>query len=846
MTDSRIAGFSYAGLPSTDAAQNLRSLDQGFRSGSGVQIAQTPTTIKAKEVWVNPKNRMTPAQEKNSAKVEKMLKDWAAAKAANPNNLNNILGMNSDKAVGELAAIGVSAEIGDLKELDNIAMLTGYHSPASLGSNWEQKTAFLTKWVRKTTNDVSVATKGIQMATQLYQEKSITANDARIRIAGYTLQAQAASAKLNKMSALLSVAGLKIGTAEGKTALGNLTTRIAANQATVQTALKTADLKLDTIAKVVQNQVSGATNTNDANLTQLDNLRRQTLTKVQAVAPNRRGVTGNASAAQEFDPKTKVALPYIPTRNGDFLSATKTKELITSTLPILNNAVPEEVRPAPTPGAGIGIPQIGKVAATERQAIRTTALDLKRYDKLTTEQFTAKFGGDRGQLQREYNEIKNGIPVKIDTQGLEAPVRKSDITIDNSVDLNNLKKFAAKATGLTPALKTYVAGLNEKTMMQYYYCVGLAELDAGVKTVLSAKDIIGLGKKSANGGKSKFDPGTVIAKMKAFVPSADFTQLNNLYGQKARVGNFEQTLRSYSDTLLGYGIAGKGYNLAKANYGYTVVQVRQNITANKTAVSNVQSGFSNLQTQMSALRTRQANALTNNQGLAVANQSLVSATRINKITVASAQADNKIAAQAGAITDATGQNNTFMASLTNVVNAGIDFNLDPNQFKQAPTVRVMTAKGLVVPQKFLQQAYESVAAAAGSDASKVRYDTPAVLRAAEALTYKDFKASHRDAYNVLFSSNSVSASAVRILRDGKYDVARSAMPVNRNAAPARDITAPSVGTRVVWGDPKVPTWAAFAVRRPQAVPVETEKERSVLHAPGGRSSNTEPTQRRGK
>ena len=102
MTDSRIAGLSYTGLPSTDAAQNLRSLDPGFRVGSGTQIAQTPTTIKAKEVWVNPKNRMTPAQEKNSAKVEKMLKDWAAAKAANPNNLNNILGMNSDKAVREL------------------------------------------------------------------------------------------------------------------------------------------------------------------------------------------------------------------------------------------------------------------------------------------------------------------------------------------------------------------------------------------------------------------------------------------------------------------------------------------------------------------------------------------------------------------------------------------------------------------------------------------------------------------------------------------------------------------------------------------------------------------------
>ncbi len=846
MTDSRIAGLSYTGLPSTDAAQNLRSLDPGFRVGSGTQIAQTPTTIKAKEVWVNPKNRMTPAQEKNSAKVEKMLKDWAAAKAANPNNLNNILGMNSDKAVRELAEIGVSVEIGDLKELDNIAMLTGYHSPASLGSNWEQKTAFLTKWVRKTTTDVSVATKGIQMATQLYQEKAITANDARLRIAGYTLQAQAASAKLNKMSALLGIAGLKIGTAEGKIALGNLTARIAANQASVQTALKTADLKLDTIAKVVQNQVSGATNTNDANLTQLDNLRRQTLTKVRTVAPSRRGVAGNESATQEFDTKTGVALPFVPKRDGSFLSKSDTGKLLIATLPILNNAVPAEVRPAPTPGAGIGVAQIGKVAAAERQEIRTTAFDLKKFDKLTTEQFKAKFGAERAQLQKEFNEIKTGVPVKIDTQGLEAPVRKSDTAVNQNVDVQALKNFAAKATSLTPALKTYIAGLNEKTLMQYYYCVGLAELDAGAKTVLSAKDIVTSGKKSATGGKSKFDPATVIAKMKAFVPSADFTQLNNLYGQKARVGNFEQTLRGYSDALLGYGIAGKGYNLAKANYGYSVVQVRQNVTANKTAVSNVQSGISNLQSQMSALQTRQSNALTNNQGLAIANQSFASAVRINKITVGSAQADNKIAGQAGAITDATGQNNTFMASLTNVVNAGIDYNLDPNQFKQAPTVRVMTAKGLVVPQKFLQQAYESVAAASGADASKIRYDTPAVLRAAEALTYKDFKASHSDAYNVLFSSNSVSASAVRILRDGKYDVARSAMPVNRNAAPARNITAPSVSTRVVWGDPKVPTWAAFTVRRQSTVPAETEKDRNVLHPPGGKASNTEPTQRRGQ
>ena len=89
------------------------------------------------------------------------------------------------------------ARLGRYLERLPVASIARWHR--SVAS--KQKTAFVALWVRKATSEVAIATQKIQVVNQLCQAKVITANDARIRVAGLTLRAQTESLKLTTLNA---------------------------------------------------------------------------------------------------------------------------------------------------------------------------------------------------------------------------------------------------------------------------------------------------------------------------------------------------------------------------------------------------------------------------------------------------------------------------------------------------------------------------------------------------------------------------------------------------------------------------------------------------------------------
>ena len=77
-------------------------------------------------------------------------------------------------------------------------------------------------WVRKATSEVAIATQKIQVVNQLCQAKVITANDARIRVAGLTLRAQTESLGLTAFRAALGQLTLTLGKTDAAVAMLNL------------------------------------------------------------------------------------------------------------------------------------------------------------------------------------------------------------------------------------------------------------------------------------------------------------------------------------------------------------------------------------------------------------------------------------------------------------------------------------------------------------------------------------------------------------------------------------------------------------------------------------------------
>lgn len=497
------------------------------------------------------------AQKPSAAQQKKWAEDLEKQKSANPTNLKNILGLNSEQAIKALNQIGISTEPGYLEPLDRIAAVTAYSSPASLGSNWEQKTAFLKLWARAATNDVAVSTQGIQVVNQLYQQKAITANEARLRVAGYTLKAQAASAKLNIVSAELGRAGLTAGSAESREALARLKTQAEQSQASIRPALKAASVNLDTINKTVQNQAAGVENTAVANVQQLENLRQRALDKSRAVSPEPRATSTDPKAPSlESDPKSGVALPNIPAAAGGLVSRSSTLDLIQTVLPITRNGKPAELRSSPTPGMGIGVPEVGKVATQEKQELQTTAFDLNNFANLSDQQFKAKFGDTRARVQRELDAIKQNKPVEIDTRGLQAPMQPASQKIDWKRELAEAKFYANTATDLSPKVKEFIKTMDEKTMAQYNYVMVLAGADATLKIGQNAAEIRALGRgttsgETTSGGRPAFSGEKFGKAMQKLLPSADLTQLNNLFGQLARNKDFKETVRAYTIAAIG-------------------------------------------------------------------------------------------------------------------------------------------------------------------------------------------------------------------------------------------------------------------------------------------------------
>jgi hypothetical protein len=853
MAELRIAGGTYNGSPfAVSPVVSLASLQPVAQARmSSFQLAQADKPKR-------PSDSRTWTKEQWKEAIE----EYSKRKAEDPNNLKNfgktILGMNSDESIKQLGLIGVAAESPSamksaLAPLDAIATVTGVTSPASIGSNWEQKTAFMTLWVRQTTNNVAAATQGIQVVNQLYQARTITANEARLRVAGYTLKAQTESAKLNTFGTALGQLNLKLGKTEGGLAMANLKLQVQQNQLAIKTALGTASTNLDTIDKTVANQASGVRNSAVANIQQFDNLRLQALGKIRSVAPEPRATGANPNGGVlEYDSKTGAALPMVP--NGSaYLSTDQTRALVNSVMPVIKNGKPAELANSPAPGVGTSPSEVSGVASAERAKLRTATADLRQFASLSEPQFKAKFGATRAQAQKELNEIRSNIPVPVDTKTLRAATSKTAPAIDEAGELAAMKTAARTATDLKPAFKNFIESLNVKTKAQYEYTVGVALINAGLKFVGTAFEIRQLGRRATQGaGSAPGAKGAEAAKsVQKFLPEASLSSLNNLYGQLARNKNLEQTVRAYALTVESQRLAGVGLDLTRGSYLQAVKALGQGVEQNKVAVASYQTNVKGVQTQLDTVQARLSTLGTNDSRLTAAKESFDIAKRVGQISTQTATINNKVAAQSGRITAVTGANNTFIASLNNVVSAGQDYNLRPlaRAFVQAPTAIVVTDKGLVVQQKFLYAAYAEVRAKSGGDADRVRYDTPAVLSLARAKTHQDFKAAYPSAAAVLLADkpNSVSLSAINILRDGKYDAARTLMPANLKAAPPVTYALPNVPTRLAWGSGAVPaSVSATPIPVPQfeRIPGTTQQDEDrILHGESGVSNTEAPSKR---
>lgn len=836
-----------AQLPSAQSTKQntTQSTSSVFNNGSGsiYQIAQAQ------------KPTLRPADTSKWTKQQwgDAIREWEAQKKANPTSLNNILankmGMSSDEILKQMAAVGVSVSKpemkGKLDPLNIIATLSGYQSPASLGSNWEQKTAFMTLWVRKTTNEVAAATQQIQVVNQLYQARVITANDARLRIAGLTLRAQTESLKLNTFNDALGQLNLKLGTTETALALENLKLQVKQNQLSISTALKTASTNLDTINKTVGNQAAGVRNTAVANIQQLDNLRLQGLVKIRAVAVEPRSTTGSeGSGVLEFDKTTGAALPMVPTRDSTYLSQAQTKALVAAVMPVINNGKPAELRTSPTPGVGISPSEASNVAAADRNKLQAATGDLKRFASLSEQQFKAKFGTTRAQAQQLLNQIRNRIPVAVDTKNLLAAT-SSIPQPEYGAELATVQA-AARAADIKPETKKYIESLNAKTYAQLNYVAQVWGVRLGAKIIGGVVQSGGLGRGAA--ANKTFGKGVEGAKkIDKFLPQVGIEQLNNLYGQLARVGNLEQTVITLNQVVEGRNTAAQGLALGVRSYEQAVKGITQTVEQNKVAVANYQTNYKDLQTRLNTVQARLSTLDTNDLRLVTSKQAVDIAQKVSDISLQTAGINNKVAAQAGRITTVTGENNTFTANLNNVVSAGQDYNTRSlgRAFVQAPTAVVMTDKGLVVPQKLLYAAYAEVRAKAGANASAIRYDTPAVLSLARAKTHQDFKAGYPSAAAVLLTDkpNSVSLASINILRDGKYDAARALMPANLKARPSASYALPNVPTRIVWGSGAVPAWvSAKPTPLPKAEPAYDGQTQAEINNVLGGSSTTPDTE----
>lgn len=825
-SNSRLTIDLLSGLPSPSLAQSAPPQRSRYQVAQATESQEAPKSgTLTREQW------------------KEAVQKWEKQKAENPFNLNNFFGMNSDEMIKQMGLIGAAAESPQnmkaaLAPLDAIAVLTGVQSPAALGSNWEQKTAFMTNWVRATTNNISASTQGIQVVNQLYQAKAITANEARLRIAGHTLRAQTESAKLNTFGTLIGQVNLKLAKNENKLALENLKLQVAQNQTAIKTTLKTATLNLDTIDTTVRNQSSGVRNSAVSNLQQFENLRLQALNKVRGVAPEPRPSHREPDARLEFDAKTGVPLPRVPTREADYLTASQTRAMVLGALPIAKNGKPAGLATSPKPGVGTSPSEVAKVAAVDRTNLKTMTGDLKNFAGLSEQQFKAKFGATRTAVQSELSNIRKNIPVPIDTKTLIAATQPTPPEINEARELAEMKDAARKSSNLKPETKQFIEKLTVKTKAQYEYVTGVALFGEGGKLVGGAYAARKAGRRITEGPADV--PGAKGANrakaLERLLPSADLTQLNNLYGQIARNKNLEQTIRSYQIAVGSERLAGAGLGLARNSYQQSLTALAQGAEQNKVAVDGYRNSVKALQTQLETVQSRVSTLDINDSRLVSAKQSLDVARRVGDIGIQTATINNKVAAQSGRITAITGENNTFMASLGNVVTAGQDYNVQSlkSAFVEAPTAMVMTDKGLVVRQKVLNAAYGEVKAKAGANAGNVRYDTPAVLNLARAKTHLDFQRSHPEAAKILLAAkpNSVGMASIGILRDGSYDMARKLMPANLTATPPRNVEMPSVPTRIIWGQGAVPAWAAATPLPMPTFPdsgVSPEQVNEILH-----------------
>ena len=827
-------------------ARSPYSVFESIPAGKGVLVAQregmppqmTPEQIK----------KMTPAD------WGKKIKEWEAQKRANPNNLNNfgkqILGMNTETSIKQLKLIGVTAKSPSamkaaLEPLDTIAVLTGVQSPASLGSNWEQKIAFMGRWVRSTTLNIDSATRGIQRVNQMYQQRVITATEARLRIVGYTLKLQTESAALTTFNTLAGQLNLKLAKTETRLALENLKLQVAQVKVTIDSTVKTASLNLDTIGKNVQAQAGSVQTAAVANMQQLDNLRLQGLNKVRAASPVPVPTNLQPNAKLEFDPKTGVALPLVPLRSGKFETKAATRARILEALPMLNNGTPPEVKSSATPGIGISASEAGKVAANERQGLTRSVGDLKAFAALSEQHFTAKFGASRAVIQKELNEIRNNVPVAIETKNLTAALKPAAEKIDEAKELADMQAYARTATNLKPEMKKFIADLTVKTKAQFEYCFGLALGDAGLKTAGTILQIRQLGREAMGGtGKSRALKGSnAVNAIANVLPSAELAALNNLYGQVARNEGFGVTVQTYYGAIDTQKVAANGLGLAKENYRQAVAALGQGQQQNAAAVLTYKNNIKRLRTDVETVQARIGSLDINDYRLTSARQSLSLAQKVGDINVQAAVINNKVATQAVRITGVTTENNTFMAALTTAVLGAQDYNVESLNlsFKQAPTAVVMTDKGLVVKQEVLYQAYRDVKAKAGAQASAIRYDTPAVLKLARDRTHADFAAGYAKAAEILLADppTSESQSAVRIMRDGKYDAARTLAPANLFATPPTDYKIPDVKTRLISGSPVVPPYVAVDVKT-KPPRKYTEREAEDLGASDEGSTDPQP------